>query len=129
MILQQNTGLVLEGGGMRGVFTAGVLDCFLDRKIYFPYAIGVSAGASNGLSYVSRQRGRARACDIDILQKYRYIGVLRGVLQLLHEFRDGDQQLPERKSGILLGAFGPTKVVNHLPGIEQPAVHQPNCTH
>ena len=75
MILQQNTGLVSEGGGMRGVFTAGVLDCFLDRKIYFPYAIGVSAGASNGLSYVSRQRGRARACDIDILQKYRYIGV------------------------------------------------------
>lgn len=44
---------------MRGVFTAGVLDCFMDEKIYFPYVIGVSAGASNGLSYASRQRGRA----------------------------------------------------------------------
>ena len=39
-----NIGLVLEGGGMRGVFTAGVTDCFLDNKIFFPYVIGVSAG-------------------------------------------------------------------------------------
>lgn len=69
-----NTGLVLEGGGMRGTFTAGVLDCFLDNGITFPYTIGVSAGASNGLSYASKQRGRARACNIDALVKYRYVG-------------------------------------------------------
>lgn len=50
------TGLVLEGGGMRGVFTCGVLDCFMDHNVRFPYVIGVSAGACNGLSYVSRQR-------------------------------------------------------------------------
>lgn len=67
--------LVLEGGGMRGVFTAGVLDAFLDEKIYFPYTVGVSAGSSNGLSYASRQRGRARFCNIDALSRYNYIGL------------------------------------------------------
>lgn len=59
---------------MRGVFTCGVLDNFMDRGIEFPYAIGVSAGACNGLSYMSRQRGRARFSNIDLLEKYRYIG-------------------------------------------------------
>ncbi len=74
MVLDKNTGLVLEGGGMRGVFTSGVLDCFMDKRLYFPYAIGVSAGASNGLSYISRQRGRARTSNIEMLKKYDYIG-------------------------------------------------------
>ncbi len=70
----EKTGLVLEGGGMRGVFTAGVLDCLLDEKIYFPYVVGVSAGASNGLSYASRQRGRAHFCNIEIQKTRPYIG-------------------------------------------------------
>ncbi len=65
----------MEGGGMRGVFTAGVLDFFLDEKIFFPYIIGSSAGASNGLSYASRQRGRAKVLNIDYLDKYNYIGL------------------------------------------------------
>ncbi|WP_321335453.1 patatin family protein [uncultured Bacteroides sp.] len=69
------TGLVLEGGGMRGVFTCGVLDYFMDHNIRFPYTIGVSAGACNGLSYVSRQRGRAKYSNIDLLDKYNYIGL------------------------------------------------------
>lgn len=69
------SGLVLEGGGMRGVFTCGVLDCFMDRGIRFPYTIGVSAGACNGLSYMSGQRGRAKFSNIDLLAKYRYIGM------------------------------------------------------
>ena len=67
------SGLILEGGGMRGVFTCGVLDCLMDRGIRFPYTIGVSAGACNGLSYMSSQRGRARYSNIDLLEKYRYI--------------------------------------------------------
>lgn len=75
MQLDATTGLVLEGGGMRGVFTTGVLDYLLDQQIYFPYSIGVSAGACNGLSYISRQRGRAKASNIDLLEKYRYIGL------------------------------------------------------
>lgn len=70
-----NLGLVLEGGGMRGIFTSGALDCLLDNSIEFPYIIGVSAGASNGLSFASKQRGRGRFCDIDALAKYRYIGL------------------------------------------------------
>ena len=70
-----HTGLVLEGGGMRGVFTCGVLDSFMDRGIRFPYTIGVSAGACNGLSYMSGQRGRAKYSNIDLLEKYNYIGL------------------------------------------------------
>ncbi len=69
-----DTALVLEGGGMRGVFTCGVLDSFIDKGIHFPYVIGVSAGACNGLSFISRQRGRARYSNIDMLKKYHYIG-------------------------------------------------------
>lgn len=73
--LPENTGLVLEGGGMRGVFTSGVLDYFLDNHITFPYCVSVSAGACNGLSYKSRQRGRAKQTNVDLLEKYRYIGM------------------------------------------------------
>lgn len=72
--LNNKSGLILEGGGMRGVFTSGVLDNFMDRGIHFPYTIGVSAGACNGLSYMSYQRGRAKFSNIDLLEKYRYIG-------------------------------------------------------
>ena len=56
MEIDSQTGLVLEGGGMRAIFTVGVLDYFMDHDILFPYAIGVAAGACNGLSYASRQR-------------------------------------------------------------------------
>ena len=73
--IDSQTGLVLEGGGMRGVFTCGVLDNFMDRGIRFPYVIGVSAGACNGLSYMSGQRGRAKFSNIDMLAKYKYIGL------------------------------------------------------
>ena len=71
----KQTGLVLEGGGMRGVFTCGVLDYFMEKGIEFPYAVGVSAGACNGLSYMSRQQGRARFSNIEMLAKYHYIGL------------------------------------------------------
>ena len=73
--LTASSGLILEGGGMRGVFTSGVLDNLMDRGIRFPYTIGVSAGACNGISYMSEQRGRAKYCNIDLLEKYRYIGL------------------------------------------------------
>lgn len=73
--LDKSSGLILEGGGMRGVFTCGVLDNFMDRGIRFPYTIGVSAGACNGLSYMSGQRGRGKFSNIDLLEKYRYIGI------------------------------------------------------
>ncbi len=50
------TALVLEGGGLRGVFSAGVIDCFLDNDISFDYVIGVSAGACNAMAMLGRQK-------------------------------------------------------------------------
>lgn len=52
------TGLVLEGGGMRGMYTDGILDVFMDHGISFDGVIGVSAGAIHGSSFVSGQKGR-----------------------------------------------------------------------
>lgn len=75
MRLGRKTGLVLEGGGMRGVFTSGVLDAFMKYDLYFPYVVAVSAGACNGLSYMSRQPRRARYSNIDMLRKYGYISL------------------------------------------------------
>lgn len=74
MKIDAKTALVLEGGGLRGVFTCGVLDCFMDRGIRFPFTIGVSSGACNGLSYMSGQRGRAKSSNIDLMEKHKYIG-------------------------------------------------------
>ena len=74
MTIDKDTALVLEGGGLRGVFTCGVLDCFMDNRVRFPFIVGVSAGACNGLSYMSGQRGRAKASNIDLMEKYNYIG-------------------------------------------------------
>ena len=75
MLIDRNTGLVLEGGGMRGVFTSGVLDGFMKHDMYFPYVVAVSAGACNGMSYISRQPRRARLSNIDFLARYDYIGL------------------------------------------------------
>lgn len=69
----ENIGLVLEGGGSRTVFTCGILDYFLEMGIEFPYIVGVSAGATNALSYVSRQPGRNRKSQINWIQDPRYL--------------------------------------------------------
>lgn len=66
-------GLVLEGGGMRGVYTAGILEYFLDQDIHFPYVIGVSAGASMAASYLSKQKGRNKKVNIEYITDKRYI--------------------------------------------------------
>ncbi|MEG1719997.1 MAG: patatin family protein [Clostridia bacterium] len=67
-----NAGLVLEGGGMRGMFTAGILDFFLEKNINFKEIIGVSAGACHACSYLSSQKGRAKDISIDYLEDKRY---------------------------------------------------------
>lgn len=61
------TALVLEGGAMRGIYTTGVLDVFLDNGIKFDGVIGVSAGAIHGCTYVAEQNGR----NIRYYKKYR----------------------------------------------------------
>ncbi len=65
-------GLILEGGGMRGIFVAGVLDYFLDHDIRFDNVIGVSAGSCHGASYCTGQRGRAFSVGVDYLDRKEY---------------------------------------------------------
>lgn len=59
--------LILEGGTLRPIFSAGVMDALLDNNITFPYCIGVSAGITNGVSYISKQKGR----NLEVVTKYR----------------------------------------------------------
>ena len=59
--------LILEGGTLRPIFSAGVMDALLDNNITFPYCIGVSAGITNGVSYISKQKGRI----LEVVTKYR----------------------------------------------------------
>lgn len=60
---------------MRGMYTAGVLDFFLQEKMHFPYLIGVSAGAIMGSSYVSRQPGRIRNVILTYINDPRYLSL------------------------------------------------------
>lgn len=68
-------GLVLEGGGMRGLYTGGVLDLLTDEGLLADYVIGVSAGACNGVSYVSGQRGRNLRINTEYVADKRYVGI------------------------------------------------------
>lgn len=70
--MHKNTGLILEGGGMRGLYTAGVVDSFLKHDLHFPYVIGVSAGACIAYSYVARQSGRDRHIMTTFINDPRY---------------------------------------------------------
>lgn len=70
-----NAGLVLEGGGMKGVYTAGVLDFFLDKELEFENVYGVSAGACTMCSYLSKQKGRGRDTMTDYLNDKHYMGL------------------------------------------------------
>lgn len=69
------TGLVLEGGGMRGMYTIGALDRFMTANICFDYVIGVSAGACNGVSYVAGQKGRNYRVNTKHIRDKRYISL------------------------------------------------------
>lgn len=71
----ENVGLVLEGGGMRGFYTAGVLDYFMERSFYTNGVIGVSAGACHGCSYVSRQIKRSYIINTKYLNDKRYMSM------------------------------------------------------
>lgn len=68
-----NGALVLEGGSLRGLFTAGVLDVLMEHGIKFSYVNGVSAGSMNALSYLSDQPGRSLKVDLDYLHDKRFM--------------------------------------------------------
>jgi predicted patatin/cPLA2 family phospholipase len=76
----KKTGLILEGGATRGVFTSGALDYLMEQNLYFPYVIGVSAGSCNAVDYVSKQIGRTRDCMIHKEKEYSYIN-MRNVIK------------------------------------------------
>ncbi len=68
-------GLVVEGGGMRGVYGCGVLDTLLENSITFPYGIGVSAGAANLASFLAEQQGRNYRFYTTYAFDERYMGL------------------------------------------------------
>lgn len=68
--------LVLEGGALRSVYAAGVLDVFMENEIIFEYVLGVSAGAVNAGNYISGQIGRSAKVNIDYVNDPRYIGLI-----------------------------------------------------
>ena len=68
-------GVVLEGGGMRGIYTVGVLDAFEKNNFMPDYLIGVSAGASNGVSFISRQKGRSLRINTNYINDRRYLSL------------------------------------------------------
>ena len=73
----ENAALILEGGGLRGIYTSGVLRFFMDKDIYFLYVIGVSMGACNAANYVSRQPERNRIVNSRYVNDSRYLSYWR----------------------------------------------------
>ena len=72
-LLPPGTSLVLEGGGTRGFYSAGVFEAFMDNGVMFPYIIGVSAGAANAISYIAGQKGRNRVIVEKYVGSHRYV--------------------------------------------------------
>ena len=70
-----NSGLVIEGGGMRGVYAAGVLDFFMEKNIYFDDCYAVSAGSCHAASYYSKQIGRSLKVTLDYINDKRYCSI------------------------------------------------------
>ncbi|MBQ9556028.1 MAG: patatin family protein [Muribaculaceae bacterium] len=69
------TGIVLEGGGMRGMYTCGILDVLMENHIYLDGMVGVSAGIAFGCNYKSRQAGRALRYNVRFARDKRYSGI------------------------------------------------------
>jgi predicted patatin/cPLA2 family phospholipase len=115
------TGLVLEGGGMRGLYTIGVLDALMEYHIHFDYVIGVSAGACNGASYVSEQPGRGYRIDRDYLKDKRYVSIqnfikTKSMFGMDFIFRE----IPDRLDPFDFAAFSqsPTEFVTGVTDME-----------
>ena len=70
------TGIVLEGGGMRGMYTCGILDVLMENRIYLDGMVGVSAGIAFGCNYKSRQIGRALRYNVRFAHDKRYSGMM-----------------------------------------------------
>ncbi|MDL2253025.1 patatin family protein [Ruminococcaceae bacterium OttesenSCG-928-I18] len=105
------TGIVCEGGAMRGVYTSGVLQAFMEGGFLADLLVGVSAGASNGVSYVSHQLGRGYRTNVDYAGDKRYLSF---------------QNLCE--TGSLFGFdFIFDEIPNHLDPFDAEAFHASPC--
>jgi predicted patatin/cPLA2 family phospholipase len=71
----KNSCIVLEGGGLRGAFTSGVLEYLIEKELDFDRVVGVSAGACVGASYLSKQKGRNRKVNVEYPSDKRYMGL------------------------------------------------------
>ena len=77
--LPENSLILLEGGSLRGLYTAGALDILMEHDLYFPAVAGVSAGALNAYNYVAHQPGRAASINLRYRHDRRYFGPLAAV--------------------------------------------------
>lgn len=68
-------GLICEGGGTKAAYTCGVLKCFLDENVKFPYTVGISAGAEVLLPFVSKQKERLRISGVDAASDPKAMGI------------------------------------------------------
>ena len=68
--------IVLEGGSLRCMFSAGVTDVMMEQGIEYDGLFGVSAGALTGVNFVSRQIGRTAKINLDFVNDKRYLGCL-----------------------------------------------------
>ena len=68
-------GIIDVGGGMRGIYTAGIYDYLLDHQITFDYCLGVSAGSANLMSYLALQRGRNKRFYVDYADRREYMSL------------------------------------------------------
>ncbi len=75
LVMGEKIGLVVEGGGMKCAYSAGVLDRFIDDGITFDYVIGVSAGSANAVSYMAHQRARTLRFYADHIHEPGYFGI------------------------------------------------------
>jgi len=96
--------LILEGGTLRPIFSSGVMDALLDHDIMFPYVIGVSAGISNGVSYISKQKQRN--------------------LQIMEQFRNDPRYLGYRNFLRSRSLFGLDFVFDEIPNKHIPFDHE-----
>lgn len=92
--------LVLEGGALRSLYTAGVLDVFIERGIEFSYVIGTSAGSLCGLNYLSKQAKRTMTINLNYCDDKDYIGVRNmfrhgGIINLDFLFEEPKNRWPE----------------------------------
>jgi len=72
--MSNRVGILLEGGAMRSLFSAGVVDYLMEKEIHIPNMLAVSAGAYVGMNYISGQRGRCMKALVEPMKEYQYMG-------------------------------------------------------